>query len=101
IVAQVKTWRTSTQTRPANVVSIVSAGHLASGSIVTTACTAADTGTTPCSIAGANSLIMQSAATAAGTGANMIVGLQTSGLPMDTSLVGNTNTFGNGQWDCD
>ncbi len=43
---------------------------------------------------------MNQAATTAGNTVNFIVGLRTSGLPMDTSLVGNTNTFGNGQWDC-
>jgi hypothetical protein len=95
IVSQIKTWLTISP------VTIVSAGNVSPGATVSQACTPADIGSAPCSNAGANTLIMGSAAIGTLTSASMIVGLQTSGLPMDTNLVGNTNTFGNGQWDCD
>jgi hypothetical protein len=98
IVSQVKTWLTT------NAVSIVASGLVSAGSTVTGAClTATDLTVNPCKAAKAplNSLIMPAAAISIQSAANMTVGLQTTELPLDTSLYGNTNTFGNGQWDCD
>jgi len=82
-------------------VSIVSA-NIPAGTAVRAACPT-PTSSAACTAAGVtanNTLVMSADATAAGSAA-ITVGLSTSGLPMDTSLVGNTNTFGNGQWDCD
>ncbi len=98
IVTQVKAWRANP-----SPVTILSDTRVSAGTTVTAGCLAADTGVSPCKDVGApaNSLIMSQAAVGTLSAASMVVGLQTSGLPMDTSLVGNTNTFGNGQWDCE
>ncbi len=72
---------------------------------VQTACNATDATTVPaCSSttngAGANTLILSQPVTGKQTAVPLTIGWPTSGLPMDTNLVGNSITFGNGQWDC-
>jgi Flp pilus assembly protein TadG len=51
--------------------------------------------------AGAGTLTLDQAVTGKKAAVTLTIGWPTSGLPMDTNLVGNSDTFGNGQWDCD
>jgi len=99
IVTQIKAWLASSP------VTVLSGTLVTAGTTVTAGCLAADLSVNPCKAVGApaNSLIMSAPAIGTQSAAPMVVGLQTSGLPMDTSLAaaGNTSTFGNGQWDCE
>jgi hypothetical protein len=45
-------------------------------------------------------ILMNKPATGAGTGVALTIKWPTSGLPLDSNLSGNTNIFGNGNWDC-
>jgi hypothetical protein len=74
--------------------------NIPNGATVTTACSATDAAVAgaTCATAGANTLIMSSAATAKATGVGLTIGWPTSGLPPDT--VFSSNGLGNGQWDC-
>jgi Flp pilus assembly protein TadG len=102
VVTQVKSWLTSGH-QPLIIGAGANAADIPSGETVTLACSVTDATVAGslCNAAGPNTLTMSAAANGKHTGVSLIIGWPTSGLPMDTNLVGNSNTFGNGQWDCD
>jgi hypothetical protein len=99
VIAQVKLWLAGGQP-------LITGANIPALTQVQTACNATDATTVlACSSisngAGANTLILSKPVTGKQTAVPLTIGWPTSGLPMDTNLVGNSVTFGNGQWDCD
>jgi Flp pilus assembly protein TadG len=83
VIAQVQAWLAEpTLPRPT-----VSGKFIPDGTLITVA-------------SGTTLTLGNTAVTGKQNGVALTIGWPTSGLPMDTSLVGNSSTFGNGQWDC-
>jgi Flp pilus assembly protein TadG len=85
VVTQVQAWLAEPVTPPLQPT--ISGTNIPPGTLVTAA--------------SGSTLTISNPVTGKKNGIALTIGWPTSGLPMDTNLVGNSVTFGNGQWDCD